>query len=246
MRIDVQDPVAAFRHAQRGKASVHTAASRLHPSRLRYDYLTLSLLGHDVTLLISGLEMSTEGGVALDLGSDQSPYRQICEARGFRLLTLDLTTEHGADFAGSAEATGFVANSFDLVLCTQVLEHCDDPFQSVREIKRILKPGGHALLTAPHVWFFHPHPKDHWRFTQQGMLRLCTAAGLEPVEVLAQGGTLLTMGQITNFVTYGVLGRWGAPLYCLVNLLAPLADRIVPSELFCHNFVCLARRPVAG
>jgi SAM-dependent methyltransferase len=117
-----------------------------------------------------------------------------------------------------------------------------NPWAAVREIHRILRPGGYAILSAPHVWFYHPHPTDHWRFTQEGMTHLCRDAGLAPVTLLAQGGSLVTLGQVLNFLAYGVLGRAGAPLYAAINVLASWGDRVAPNELFCHNFACLARK----
>jgi hypothetical protein len=92
----------------------------------------------------------------------------------------------------------------------------------------------------PHVWFYHPHPRDHWRFTQEGMVKLCRAGGLTPRVLLAQGGTLATAGQVFNILVYGVLGRFGAPVFAVVSLLAKAADRAIQNPLLCGNFVCLA------
>jgi SAM-dependent methyltransferase len=64
----------------------------------------------------------------------------------------------GADYEGTAEARGLHDASFDLVMCTQVLEHCMNPWAAVRAIHRTLKPSGYAIVSAPHVWLFHPHP----------------------------------------------------------------------------------------
>jgi 2-polyprenyl-3-methyl-5-hydroxy-6-metoxy-1,4-benzoquinol methylase len=233
-----------FLAAQAGKASRHAVADRVHPVLWQYDYLTLSRLSSDVRRLIGEIASAAPGARALDLGADKSPYRQLLESRGYEVRTLDITRDGGADYEGTAEATGLPEQSFDLVLCTQVIEHCMNPWVAMREIRRILKPGGRVIVSAPHVWFFHPHPTDHWRFTQEGMVRLCREAGLEPVTLLAQGGTVLTLCQILNFLAYGVFGRAGAPVYAVMNVLAAIGDRLAPNELFCHNFACLAtRRP---
>jgi SAM-dependent methyltransferase len=112
----------------------------------------------------------------------------------------------------------------------------------MREMHRILRPGGHLLLSAPHVWFFHPHPTDHWRFTQQGLMRLFATSGFSVRELRAQGGTLLAAAQVANFLAYGVLGRAGAPLYGAMNLVARPLDRLIRNELFCINFACLGRK----
>lgn len=241
MKIEIEGMRGRYA-ATRGKGSEHTARNRLRPSLLQYDYLTLQTLSESISELIARVPEPSSGARALDVGSSRSPYRPTVEGRGFRLETLDLTREDGADHVGTVEATGLPGDAYALVLCTQVLEHCDDPWRAAGEIRRILAPGGHVILSAPHVWFYHPHPHDHWRFTQEGMVRLCRENGLEPVLLLAQGGTMLTAVQVHNFLLYGVLGRWGAPAYLVLNLLGRGLDRLAPNELFCHNFACLARR----
>jgi SAM-dependent methyltransferase len=241
MRIDLQQMQGSFRAAQSGKQSRHSVSDRVDPSRWQYDYLTLSRLSRDIRTLLAELPL-TKNAVALDLGSEKSPYRAELGTRGYEVRTLDITREHGADYAGTAEETGLPDASFDLVLCTQVIEHCLNPWAAVREIHRILRPGGHLIVSAPHVWFYHPHPTDHWRYTQEGMAHLCREAGLMPVMLLAQGGSVLTLMQVLNFLSYGLLGRAGAPVYLLLNILGSVGDRLAPNQLFCHNFACLARK----
>jgi SAM-dependent methyltransferase len=244
LRVDLQHMRDGFLAVQAGKKSRHAVSDRIRASRWQYDYLTLSRLARDVESLVREIPAVARGARALDLGADKSPYRDLLASRGYEVRTLDITTEGGADYAGTAEATGLPDASFELVLCTQVLEHCMNPWAAIREIHRILKPGGYAVLSAPHVWFYHPHPTDHWRFTQEGMTHLCQEAGLVPVSLLAQGGSVLTLCQVLNFLAYGVLGRVGAPLYAMLNVAAAIGDRLAPNQLFCHNFACLARRDV--
>jgi len=242
MRLSIPDLKRRFETAQAGKKSRHLPQDRVDPSIFQYDYLAMRRLSDDVRQLIAELPPASAGGVALDLGSDKSPYRAVLESRGYVVKTLDLTLDGGADYAGSAEATGLPSESFDVVLCTQVIEHCMNPWRALAEARRILKPAGSLIVSAPHVWFYHPHPTDHWRFTQEGLLRLCRDAEMEPAVLLAQGGSVLTLFQVMNFLAYGVLGRIGAPLYAAANVLGSAVDRVAPNELFCHNFACLARR----
>jgi SAM-dependent methyltransferase len=239
VRIEIAGMHDAFLAAQAGKKSRHSVLDRTAPSIWQYDYLALSTLQQDIASLISEVRGP---GRALDVGADKCPYRTLLEERGFEVRTIDVTPDSGADFTGTVERTGLEDASFDLVLCTQVLEHCDDPWQGIREIRRILKPGGHAVLSVPHVWFYHPHPKDHWRFTQEGLVHLCTQAGLAPRVLLGQGGSLLAAAQVANFLAYGLVGRAGAPLYCAVNVIGRFVDRLVPNPLFTHNVACLAQR----
>ncbi len=65
---------------------------------------------------------------------------------------------------------GFPDSSFDIVLSDQVLEHIEgDPFDAVRECKRVLKPGGLVLHTTCFINPIHQDPRDFWRFTPDAL-----------------------------------------------------------------------------
>jgi 2-polyprenyl-3-methyl-5-hydroxy-6-metoxy-1,4-benzoquinol methylase len=55
----------------------------------------------------------------------------------------------------SLERLGFASNTFDVIVCTEVIEHTPDPQHSVHELLRVLKPNGILILTVPnHRWHF--------------------------------------------------------------------------------------------
>jgi SAM-dependent methyltransferase len=83
---------------------------------------------------------STAVGIEPDLRSVGIAYHRI-QKRG---LASRVEVRHGA-----AEAIPLEGGSVDFVLCTQVLEHVQDVACAVREICRILRPRGHALLSIP-------------------------------------------------------------------------------------------------
>lgn len=71
---------------------------------------------------------------------------------------------------------------WDVILCGQVLEHTLRPWRMVKEMARVLRPGGLVFLTAPTAWPLHPFPVDCWRFLPDGMRVLLGDAGLEVLE----------------------------------------------------------------
>jgi len=64
------------------------------------------------------------------------------------------------------------SDQFDMVLCTEVLEHTLQPFDAVREIHRILKRNGLVFVTAPFNFRIHGPLPDCWRFTEHGLRAL--------------------------------------------------------------------------
>ena len=80
------------------------------------------------------------------------------------------------------------SNTFDVVLCTQVLEHLEFPRESVAEMYRVLKPGGLLAMTVPMAHKEHQVPYDFFRYTSFGLRSMCSHAGFREVTVEPFGG----------------------------------------------------------
>jgi ubiquinone/menaquinone biosynthesis C-methylase UbiE len=101
------------------------------------------------------------------------------------------SVESKPDVVSSVLDMPFDDNSVDTIICTEVLEHVEDPFALMREISRILKKGGHAIVSSGWVAAYHQEPKDYWRFSPDTYQLLCDKYGLELVEIHRQGGLFI-------------------------------------------------------
>ena len=83
------------------------------------------------------------------------------------LINLDLYDAPNVDIISNGGALPFHANTLDVVVAQEVLEHVEDPFRLVADILRVLKPGGVFYCQVPFVIGYHPGPTDFWRFTKE-------------------------------------------------------------------------------
>ena len=92
------------------------------------------------------------------------------------------------DYIGYLHDMPIEDNIFDAILCTQVLEHLEFPRESVKEMYRVLKPGGKVYMTVPMAQDEHQTPYDFFRYTSYGLKSICEHAGLKNVKVTPFGG----------------------------------------------------------
>jgi SAM-dependent methyltransferase len=126
----------------------------------------------------------------LDVGCGPKPYYPFFAGRADEYVGVDVVENPAAELRGPVEALPVPDASFDVVLCTQVLEHCDDPAAAVRELRRVTAPGGRVLASTHGVQVYHPSPQDLWRWTHVGLRRLFEReADWAALSVTPAGGT---------------------------------------------------------
>jgi len=128
------------------------------------------------------------------------------------------------------------------VLCLQVLEHVPAPDAAVRELRRVVRPGGRVLASTHGVYPFHPNPEDLWRWTHTGLERLFRDNGSwSSVGVRAGAGTTATVAMLVAHLVDLLFKRAriraaGLPFVVALNALGETLDRAIP----------LLREPIPG
>jgi SAM-dependent methyltransferase len=166
---------------------------RLCPSLRNPNWL---VLGHRRRIIEERIkQLPTAGLRVLDVGGRLQPYRPLLGARVKNYVAIDPQLTPLVNVAAVAEALPFPDGQFDLVICTQVLEYLPEPARAVDEIRRVLRTGGSALISAPSV-FVRDCDREYWRFLPEGLRYLLR--DFAEVEVIPEGNSVAGLFRTLN------------------------------------------------
>jgi SAM-dependent methyltransferase len=205
---------------------------------------------------------STARGTVLDIGCADRRMECLLPP-GCDYLALDFPATgrllYGArpDVFADASRLPMVDACVDTVLILDVVEHLRFPREALREILRVLRPGGRVLLSVPFLYPIHDAPHDYQRYTTHGLARELEAAGLEVADIRPTLGTSATAGLIVCLALAGIavtaIERRSPAAALLplligaipvVNVVAWLGERLLPSwDAMTAGYQVVARKP---
>ena len=145
------------------------------------------------------------GASILDVGAGPGPYRSVFAHCSYKSHDFGQYEGYIDNREGLYTAIDYVSditnipvpeNSFDYILCTETLEHVPEPIEALREMARILKPGGRMFLTAPAMSGLHQLPYHFYSgYTPFWYKHFCEKFGLEIIELIPNGGFFKLLAQ---------------------------------------------------
>ena len=149
----------------------------------------------DPLLVAAGLHVDE---IADDDATDVAEPDLAGDLAGAEYVGVDVK-DAAAELEGTVESIPVPDGSYQVVLCTQVLEHADDPAAAIRELRRVTAPGGRVLLSTHGTQIYHPNPDDYWRWTHAGLEKLFRENGdWASLAVRPGSGTAACIGMLVN------------------------------------------------
>ncbi|MGD9110565.1 MAG: class I SAM-dependent methyltransferase [Phycisphaerales bacterium] len=146
-----------------------------------------------------------QGSRVLDVGAGTCPYRQFfshCDYKTqdfkkYEGIKKNNTNEYGQiDYVSDICSIPVDDNSFDVILCTEVLEHVPEPVKALREMVRIVRPGGRLLITAPLGSGLHQLPYHYYGGVSAEWYRhFLGIFGCQLIELTPNGGFFKLLAQ---------------------------------------------------
>lgn len=184
-------------------------------------------------------------GKFLDVGCGQMPYRQMIlknsKVNEYIGLDLEASSVHDtsvADLHWNGKNIPLADSAVDCAMATEVLEHSFEPEATLKEICRVLKPGGKFFFTVPFLWPLHEVPYDAYRYTPFSLKMHLQNAGFKQFEIKSLGGWNASFAQMLGlWAVENTLKGWRKKLSMVAakKLIPYLLTTDVKDNNFSHH-----------
>ncbi len=170
--------------------------------------------------------------VVVNLGS--GPTRPL--KRG-DIINIDCFAFDEVDIVADARDLPIESDTVDLMINNGLIEHTDSPQCVVREMSRVLRPGGVVFCFLPFMQPYHAAPDDYYRWTIPGIRSLFHGFGDIEIEIAAgpTSGMLWVLQEwLAILLSFGSRTLHDAILIILMVLTAPVKLLDIPLVHFPH------------
>lgn len=174
-----------------------------------------------------GKSVKNINGIIVDFGGGFKPsYERFWQIKPEKLIRVDINEKTKPDIiADLNEPLPFLDNFADVVFLFNVIYILKGPEKTLREINRILKPGGKLFITSPFIFNEAKEPSDYWRFTSEGLQKLLKESGFNDYFINPVGERFSAAAYlISPFLLF-----W--PIKFLFYAAAVTFDRFIPKKL---------------
>jgi len=203
-------------------------------------------------------EQCARGMRVADIGCGEQPYRSLVQKLGATYVGYDIAQNRKGTVEHLGPITDIPAEdaSYDLVLCSEVLEHTVDPGRAIEELARILNPGGRLILTTPFAYPLHEEPYDFFRLTPNAICILAERCGLHRLKFEQTGNELEVIATVwcnlwsrLEVIPPPARRIISAAMRLPVNVAVTMASRVLgrglPSKYYLSN-AALFEKPTSG
>ncbi|MGA1868154.1 MAG: class I SAM-dependent methyltransferase [bacterium] len=231
------------------------------PAGVNNEYNRVKWLKKTLSQIPQGLRI-------LDAGAGEQQFKKLCSH-------LDYVAQDFAQYEGKGDGKGLqtgnwdqsaldiicdITNihepdeSFDAIMCIEVLEHLPEPIKAIKEFSRLLKPDGLLIITSPFCSLSHFSPYHFYSgFNRYFYETHLTTYGFQILELEANGNFFEYMGQeLRRIKSVSEKNAQDTPHLierCAIRIVLKMLERfsnkdIGSDELLCFGYHVLARKGV--
>lgn len=193
-------------------------------------------------------ELIEPGLKVLQVGSDGEVCEKLInqsEIKGFEVITMDIVEYKDPDILGDICTLALGEEVYDIIVCSEVIEHLHSPHLAVENMYKALKKGGKLIVTIPFMFPIHADPYDFVRYTKAGLKNLLKM--FESVEVTERNSYFEAIDVLWVRTLYlkadhsFILTRIIVPfVYYLKRPLTLLLTKLFPSDAMTTGYNVLA------